>query len=145
MDRIEEIFGSGDEERRFPGSRHRIPDAPPPPKRKSVEPGDWDEHPLIKKVNGTEVEFFTIGQLAKALGRTAATVREWEANGVIPAARYRTPSKDPKKAKRLYTRAQVEGIVKIAWEEDLMKGDRRAIPETFSTKVLALFKSLEKK
>ena len=143
MDRIEEIFGDLDGKRRFPGSRHEIPDTPPPPRRPAPDIGAWDEHPLMYPVRGVETEFFTIGALARALGRSAATLREWEAHGVLPVARYRTGARNPAKAKRLYTRAQVEGIVKLAYEEDLMKGDRRPIPKSFTDKVLALFKSLE--
>lgn len=144
-DRIDELFGDLDEDRYYPGSRHKIPDSPPPPPRRAVDPGAWDEHPIIRTVRGERMEFFSIGMVAKALGRSAATLRDWEGKGVIPKARYRTNSSDPKKARRLYTRAQVEGLVKLAREEGLMKGDRRPIPPTFTDKVLALFKSLENK
>lgn len=142
-DPFDEIFGEG-EDRYYPGSKKKIPDSPPPPPRRVADPGAWDEHPIIYKVKGQDVEFFTIGMVARALGRSAATLREWEAHGVIPKARYRTNSKDPKKARRLYTRAQVEGIVALAHEEGLMKGDRRPIPASFTEKVLALFKRLER-
>lgn len=140
-DTFDAIFG--EEPRYYPGSKKVIPDTPPPARRRA-EPGEWDEHPTLRKVRGQDVEFFTIGMVAKALGRSAATLREWEAHGVIPKARYRTNSRDPKNARRLYTRAQVEGIVSIAREEGLMKGDRRAIPPSFTEKVTALFKKLEK-
>jgi MerR-like DNA binding protein len=143
-DRFDELFGDLDADRYYPGSKKKIPDTPPAPTRRQAEPGEWDEHPIRRKVRGQEVEFFTIGMVAKALGRSAATLRDWEAHGVIPKARYRTNSKDPTKARRLYTRAQVEALIRTAYEEGLMKGDRRPIPASFTEKVTATFKGLEK-
>ena len=95
------------------------------------------------------VEYFTSGQLAQAIDRSPITMRAWEREGVLPKARFRTANRNAKKAKRLYTRAQVEGVVRIAQEEGLMAaakggGLRRApIPLSFVHRVRDLFKALE--
>lgn len=137
-DRIEELFG---EVRHYPGSKREIPDRSVTKKkaRPVVAEGAWDEHPLIHG----GVEYFTLGKLAKALGRAPDTLREWEEHGVIPKARYRTAASNSLKARRLYTRAQVEGIARLAQEEGLMDGKRRPIPLSFVHRVRDLFKSLE--
>ena len=66
-------------------------------------------------INGKDVQLFTIGQLALALNKRTATVRNWEYKGWIPKPSYRTPK--PKgqqipekvsKGRRLYTLEQVE-------------------------------------
>lgn len=67
------------------------------------------------RINGEDIEMFTIGEAARALNRTASTLRMWEHQGWIPTTNYRTsaprkpqlPNKIPK-GRRLYTRKQVE-------------------------------------
>ena len=74
--------------------------------------------PKRLKVNGVEREFFTVGEMAKALGRKPVTIRMWELNGWIPKARYRTappksetiPGKPPR-GRRLYSIEQVEFLL----------------------------------
>ena len=93
-------------------------------------------------VAGQDVELFTVGQLAQALGREAGTIRKWEANGIIPKAMYSSPSIDPRGKRRLYTRAMVEGIVKIAKQEGILApNSRKTISATrFTERVVQLFK-----
>lgn len=43
-------------------------------------------------VAGTARKFYTIGSLAKALGKKPVTIRSWEAKGWIPSASFRTPA-----------------------------------------------------
>lgn len=59
-------------------------------------------------VNGIEVEFFTLGQLAKALRRSPVTIRKWEADGTLPKATFVAPNpkKDARAKRRLYSRAR---------------------------------------
>jgi len=134
------------EERFYPGSKRRIPNDRTPPK--AVAEDAWDSHPVRLKVQGEVVEFFTIGMLAQALGRRPATLREWEAKGIIPKARYRTAASSKDKQKRLYTRAQVEVMVKLAQEEGLMAfsragGLRRGeIPARFTERLLEAWRGL---
>jgi hypothetical protein len=65
------------------------------------------------------VEFFEIRILARALGRSSGTMRTWTTNGWLPEARYRAHRR------RLYTRAQIEGLRQIADEEGLLHDKRR--------------------
>lgn len=110
------------------------------------DPNRWDAKPRILKVGGVDREFFTIGHLAKALNRKPVTIRTWERAGVIPKPTFRKPSEDPRGARRLYTREQVEGMVRIADEEGLMKGDYRSIGDTdFTRRVILLFRELAAK
>lgn len=100
--------------------------------------------PKVYTVGGKDVAFYTVGQLAAVLDRQAGTVRRWERDGIIPKATFRVPSDDPRGKRRLYTRAQVEGIAKIAAEEGLIPlGYKTDIKSTkFTLRVLDLFRRL---
>lgn len=141
-DPIEDLFGE-EAERYYPGSATPIPTGPPPPEP-APAPDGWDASPMVFIFNGVETEFFTVGQLAKALGKSASTVREWERFGHLPLARYRTRAVVEDKKKRLYTRAQVEGLVRIAGEEGLLVWKPRNIRKTnFAVRATQLFRDLE--
>jgi len=69
-------------------------------------------------INGQERQMFTLGEVAKALGKSASTLRVWEHRGWLPKASYRTPP--PKgeqipgktsRGRRLYTLVQVEFLL----------------------------------
>jgi hypothetical protein len=69
-------------------------------------------------VQGVPRQFFTVGEVAKALNRKPGTIRMWELKGWIPKAKYRTqpPKKEqipgkPLKGRRLYTLEQVEFLL----------------------------------
>ena len=125
----------------YPGSRHTI--QPHVSAERVDDPERWDAKPRKFRVGGVDREFFTIGHLAKALLRKPVTIRAWERAGVIPKPTFRRPSEDPRGTRRLYTRAQVEGMVRIAEEEGLMKGDYRSVSNTdFTRRVIALFREL---
>lgn len=102
----------------YPGSSRPIGDRLEP-----SAPADWGK-PRMFNINGTSTEFFTVGQLAAALHRSPVTIRKWERLGYIPIAAFRTPGQVRQKARRLYSRAQLEIIVRIAAEEGLMDGKR---------------------
>jgi hypothetical protein len=107
--------------------------------------GDWDAKPRKYVVAGVSTEFFTVGNLASALGRQAVTIRKWEREGVIPKSTYQSPGRDddPRGRRRLYTREQVEGIVKIAAEEGVLVSHQKPLSRTqFSSRVIDLFKRL---
>ena len=77
--------------------------------------GIKSSHYVIK---GERIEVFTIGQLAKVLGKKTVTVRSWEKKGIIPKPIYRTAPPDrgqlpgvEAKGRRIYTRMQVDLIV----------------------------------
>lgn len=108
----------GEEPDRYPGSDHYVGDRPAEPVL-----ADWGK-PITYKVNGIDTEFYTVGQVAKALNRSPVTIRKWERLGWIPIAAFRSPARQKVKSHRLYTRAQLEAMVRIAWEEGLMKFTR---------------------
>jgi hypothetical protein len=107
--------------------------------------GDWDAKPRKYVVAGTETEFFTVGQLAAALGRQPVTIRKWEREGTIPKSTFQAPGRDGdvRGRRRLYTRAQVEGMVRIAAEEGVLVSHQKPIKDTnFTARVIDLFKRL---
>lgn len=127
----------------YPGSRKKIPSRHANRVEHAPDPVLWDAKPKIFKVAGVEREFFTIGQLALALGRKPVTIRKWERLGIIPFPTFRFPSDDPRGQRRLYTRAQIEGILKIADEEGILKDHTRAVTKTqFTARVVDLFREL---
>jgi DNA-binding transcriptional MerR regulator len=59
------------------------------------------------EVDGVEVQMYTIGALAKVLGKGISTLRIWEKNGILPETPYQT-----ERGERLYTLEMVEIIRK---------------------------------
>ena len=94
-------------------------------------------------VNGRDVEFFTIGQLARAIGRQPGTLRKWESTGIIPKPLYTTKYDDIRGKRRLYTRKQAEGIIRIAMETGVMYADERRPLDEFGRQVRKLFEDLK--
>ena len=124
----------------FPGSR--LPLAPPS--------GIPEEHqiPEGKKftIGGVEIELLTISQVAKVLNRKPGTIRKWETTGVIPKAKYVKPGTDGdvRGRRRLYSRPQVEALVRIAASEKILTDLRRHVSDTrFSARVFQAFKELQ--
>lgn len=112
-------------------------------KAQAKEADQWDAKPFIFLANGVEQEFFSIGQLGKALGnRSAVTVRKWERDGILPRTPYAKRGKDSRGDRRMYTRAMIEGLVKIAKEEGVLLPDKgKRLSETnFALKAQQLFK-----
>ena len=78
-----------------------------------------DELPYrLLRVGNDVRRFYTIGTLAKALGKANVTIRSWESKGWLPQAKYRTPPpKGPQvpgkavKGQRLYTKEQLRCLV----------------------------------
>lgn len=102
----------------YPGSKRKR--KPVEAKKPEVELDlNWDAKPIKKTLpNGRDLEMFTIGALAAALGRPVITIRAWIKEGYLPAAPYRLPStKDVNgkdhQGRRLYSRAMVEKVVEI--------------------------------
>ena len=102
----------------YPGSKRKR--KPVVAKKPEVELDlNWDAKPIKKTLpNGRDLEMFTIGAIAAALGRPVITMRAWIKEGYLPAAPYRLPStKDVNgkehQGRRLYSRAMVERVVEI--------------------------------
>lgn len=111
------------------------------------ESADWDLKPFIFTVKGKEMQFFPIGALALALGnRSTNTLRAWEKEGILPKSVYVKPSRDPRGRRRMYTRAMVEGLVKIAREEGVLwphKGVKVGRTQ-FTARAVELFQQLNR-
>ena len=101
----------------------------------------WDAHPRVYRVNGKDTQLFAIGALAKALGRQVVTVRSWERRGWLPAPVLRSPGEGAMQH-RLYSRAFIEGVVRIATEENLMKPGTIVKTTDFPRRVRALFQEV---
>lgn len=124
-DRIDDLFGDITPGGDYPGKRE-------PANRKVKTKGgpqeleEWDDHPRLMFLHGVKTEFFTIRHVGLALHRSARTIRMWEGKEIIPPARFRSakPHASPIKqlGDRLWTRAQVEAMVRIAREERILDG-----------------------
>jgi hypothetical protein len=130
----------------WPGKR-------PPANRDSEDVGSssdesWDAKPIKYMFGGQQREFYTISHLAAALNKSVVTIRSWEHKGLLP----RTPFRSPRPrgdmlpgtkpvGKRLWTREQILGIIRIAHEEQVIVNGK-APTLSFSTKVLELYKQL---
>lgn len=127
----------------YPGSKRKIDHTDSDDKKSDLDA--WDAKPRIYKVNGQDTEFFTVGHLAIAMNRKPLTIRQWERKGIIPKSTYQRAGRNGSQhgRRRLYTRPQIEGMIKIAGEEGLLTNDRREIASTkFKDRVLVLFRSL---
>lgn len=69
-------------------------------------------------INGQQMLMFTVGDLAKAIGKRPSTLRVWEHRGWLPKAKYRTPKpvrqqipEKTSKGRRLYSLDQVEFLM----------------------------------
>jgi hypothetical protein len=95
-------------------------------------PAPWDAKPRLypDPDTGERTEFFTVGHLAAAMNRKPITIRQWERSGVIPRSVYQVPGANEHGRRRLYTRAQIAGMITIADEEGILRNDRREIDKT---------------
>lgn len=125
----------------YPGSRVRR-DSPPAPAA-AVEEDDLLGKGTVMVLRGRSVEFFTIGQVARAINRSAVTLRAWEASNVIPKSGYVKPSADPRGRRRLYTRAQSESIIRLAKEHGVMDAGSRKPLTSFKLAVWKAFAELK--
>ena len=110
-------------EKNFPGSRPLRDIEAIDHKPSEVEGNeDWDASPMtLIGPSGVAMEFFRIGALADALGRTTVTIRSWEAKGWLPLSKYRLPNPrgggvpgKTARGQRLYTRQQVLVVIAAA-------------------------------
>ena len=113
----------------YPGSKRKR--KPVVAKKPEVELDlNWDAKPIKKTLpNGRDLEMFTIGAIAAALGRPVITLRAWIKEGYLPAAPYRLPSTKNVNGKehqgrRLYSRAMVERVVEILRTAGLLEVKR---------------------
>lgn len=132
----------------YPGTRteiiHEDPPAPPPA---PPDAADIFSRPCTGyQINGKPFECYTIGTLARALDeRSPVTIRQWERLGVLPRTNFRSPKQQGEGKARLYTRAQIEGIVAIAREEGIYpRASKIPIRFTnFTARVVELFRTTD--
>lgn len=137
------------------------PGSKPPVNRPSLfeevprpKPEDaWDYKPVVFVYGGRSREFFTIRHLSAALNRSPVTIRGWENKGLLPKSPYRSPAPKratlpdagPPKGKRLWTRAQIEGLLRIAAQSGCIVDEKQSKPnEEFTLKATELFLTLMK-
>jgi hypothetical protein len=131
-DFIESTFADLDQF--YPGSKRK---RKPLAKKEPIEPVEtnWDANPLVKTLpNGREIEMFTIGALAVAVGRPIVTIRTWIKEGYIPASPYRLPDTtnkfgQPHAGRRLWSRATVERLIELLGKAGLLNEKRIEWPE----------------
>lgn len=146
LDRFKDLV-EGDEPD-YPG-RSR-PKLRQPANRPGKDTGEvvWDTRPVYYAVGGERMEFFTIGHLARALSYSQQSIRAWENQGLLPKSPYRSPKpRRPTiegrviKGKRLWTRQQIEGILRIAQEEGVVL-NKKPPTRAFAKKIAVLFREL---
>jgi len=125
----------------YPGSRERR-DQPPAP-ASGVDEEDRLGTGTTMIVRGRQIEFFYVGQVARAIGRSPVTLRAWEASNVIPKSGYIKPGKDVRGRRRLYTRAQAEAIVRLAKIHGVIDPGSRKPLTDFKHAVWAAFAELK--
>ena len=111
----------------YPGSKRKRRESKPVDIQPDVH---WDSRPYIKTLpNGKDIEMFTAGALANALGRPFITIRKWNEEGYLPPSPYRLPTKKNKngedhKGRRLYSRAMIETAVELFKKAGLLQVKR---------------------
>lgn len=115
----------------YPGSKRKRRESAPKTNAERVQTAkEWDAKPQVKTLpNGQDVELFTVGALAQALGRPFVSIRVWNENGYLPTAPYRLPTKKNKhgedhKGRRLYSRAMIEAAVELFDKAGLLQVKR---------------------
>jgi hypothetical protein len=110
----------------------------------------WSANPLRYRLPGRDQpsEFFTISHLAKALGYSVQSIRAWEDKGLLPRSGIRSPRPKGKpqaagshRGKRLWTREQIEGIVRLARRHQVIL-NKKPPSAAFTRDVRVLFQRL---
>jgi predicted DNA-binding transcriptional regulator AlpA len=124
----------------YPGTHQPIGSRAPTPL--APRSSGWDENPIYRQVQGYMREFFGVGHLSKALGRSVKTIYKWETEGLFPKATFIYNGASRNGQRRLYTRAQIEGALRIAEEEGILTGRVRYLGQTlFPTRCADLFRT----
>lgn len=126
-DAVEDAFA--DLDKFYPGSKKPRREAVASPKRAArIDPTGWDARPLVKNVRGHEVEMFTIGALAQAIGKSEVSVRLWQRRGYIPNTPFRLPTREVNGTKRLgrrlFTRSMIEAAIQSFGKRGLIDAPR---------------------
>ena len=135
----------------YPGSKRTVRDYSTAEDANAVVPDPGaDLGPEVRDSRGREVTvggqstWFT-GTLARMLNRQPKTIYDWLRKDIIPDTPFRMPGRsDPRGQRRLYTRAQITGLMTIAYEERVLYDMHRKLSETrFTERAWALFEELD--
>jgi hypothetical protein len=86
----------------------------------ATRPAAQGRRPLrFRNAQGDLLEAHYVGEFAAQLKKSAATIRRWERQGVLPPTPFRQRLRRGA-ARRLYSLPWVEGVVAIAEDEDLI-------------------------
>jgi hypothetical protein len=136
---------AGFDELNYPGRRKPINRNPEPVVKETPV---WDAKHTEYVVNGFKTQFFYIGALAKALGYSVQSIRAWEAAGLMPNTPFRSPRTArpvaggrSNKGKRLWTREQIEGILRLAKKHKVILNKVPPTP-AFAADVARMFNEL---
>jgi hypothetical protein len=126
--------------RRKPVNRERAPVSP--------DSELWDAKPIMYVVGGEKKPFFLIRHLAMALGYSVQSIRAWESAGLLPNTPYRSPRAKgmmaggrSDKGHRLWTREQIDGILRLAKKHGVILNRTPPTP-AFASDVAKLFNEL---
>jgi hypothetical protein len=87
----------------------------------------WDRKSQEVIFRGKPVQVYSKGALAKALNRQHTTIRRMQDKGILINPRYQNSRRQ-----WIYSRAQIEAIIKLADEEDVLHPEyRRPFSERF--------------
>jgi len=111
-DEIDKMFSDLDSY--YPGSKRKRRE----PKAPEVEVDDTWESKSYKKTlpNGKDMEFYTIGALAQALGRPVITIRQWIKTGYLPPSPYRLPTNVLHVKRIQWPNQQLTNAIAEAWK-----------------------------
>jgi hypothetical protein len=128
----------------YPGRRKPVNRTAPV----SVDTPVWDSRPVYYTTGGVRREFFRISDVAQALGYSVQSIRAWEQMGLLPRTPFRSPrTRRPvaagksTKGKRLWTRAQIEAILRLAKKHKVIL-NRKPPTRDFARDVAQAFRDL---
>jgi len=143
-DFIEDMFG--ELEVYYPGSKRKRREPAPKVELDTSWEKDFFEKTLP---NGRQLQFYTIGSLAKALNSTIPTLRQWMQRNKLPESPYRLPSKVDKlgretKGRRLYSKEMVEVTVELFSKAGLLGSDRInwALHQSLTSKIAEAWETI---
>jgi hypothetical protein len=80
----------------------------------------WDSRPQHLYFDDRNITFYSRGALATALNRQVVTIRTWESKGILCRSRLKNT-----RGQYIYTREQIEDLVKLAEEEGVLDPNYR--------------------
>lgn len=113
---------------KYPGSKRSIRSVVQAQARRDVREGRYDKQtwgdPVVKKIRGESLNLYTVGCLARALGRSVPSIRLWERQGKLPPAPFVWKGDPGPKGgsgnRRYYTEAAITAAVTAFDEADLL-------------------------